>query len=291
MRAEIFSFAELPWRGVADVDVMKSIQGRQKLGNPGSVCPAEVYGIMLDGWRLDPGSRVSASSIVERISGYIGKTYSSEAMEGLLWPSEARADGTGGHATVALADGVTDLDEATLVAAFEQLEMQASDIVLGQVLGEGEFGSVMSAVLARSKQRVAVKTLKGEASADSQRKFLTEARILASLKHRSIVGVIGVCFKTTPNLVVVEFMAGGDLCSYVQKHAGTELVAGELLLSALAQIADAMSVLEKKRIVHRDLAARYGCGGDVLYSILLGDWLTGLCVAEMCLCLAADCRV
>ena len=157
---------------------------------------------------------------------------------------------------VQLTDLVLDLDSPALVAAFEQLEISSSQLKLGRELGEGQFGSVHAAMLLLTQTQVAVKSLKGQAGGEAQRKFLTEARILAALKHPHIVRVVGVCFKSTPNLVVVEFMGGGDLCGYLQKHEGSELVRTELLLGALVQIAEAMSLLEKQRIVHRDLAAR-----------------------------------
>jgi hypothetical protein len=177
----------------------------------------------------------------------------------LFWPSDALAGASGSTVLtqqVQLTELVLDLDAPALVSAFEQLELSPNQLKLMHELGEGQFGSVHAAVLLPTQTQVAVKSLKGQAGGEAQRKFLTEARILAALKHPHIVRVVGVCFKSTPNLVVVEFMGGGDLCGYLQKHEGSELVRTELLLGALVQIAEAMSLLEKQRIVHRDLAAR-----------------------------------
>lgn len=41
--AEIFSYAELPWRGVADLDIMKLLHQREKLACPSETCPQEVW--------------------------------------------------------------------------------------------------------------------------------------------------------------------------------------------------------------------------------------------------------
>jgi hypothetical protein len=52
-------------------------------------------------------------------------------------------------------------------------------------------------------------------------------------------------------------MGGGELGSYLQRNKHhAELITPALLLSAISQVAAAMSLLEKYRIVHRDLAVR-----------------------------------
>lgn len=70
-----------------------------------------------------------------------------------------------------------------------------SELTLGAVLGEGEFGSVLRATYSpgeQSPQQVAVKTLHMQHTETNQKEFLSEAKLMMSLRHRCIVRIIGV---------------------------------------------------------------------------------------------------
>eukprot|EP00042_Codosiga_hollandica_P025302 m.111619 g.111619 ORF g.111619 m.111619 type:complete len:1373 (-) comp51827_c1_seq4:2114-6232(-) len=270
---ELFSLMELPWKGVADVDIMRRVQQREKLPLPQADCPEHTYAIMLDCWRIDPQSRASSADIVERLS-----SESQPTTNELVWPaSSADADlppssvrsagspvGTLGRPLVA-SDLTIDLNSPDRVTAFQALEIPRSKLAFQHLLGSGEFGEVHSAVLAgqtasHPNSQVAVKLLKESSSDNERSKFLTEARILSSLHHANIVRVLAVCFSSQPNLIIVELMSGGDFRSYLEEHQSSLIDkdggTSSLLLHALTQIASAMALLERHRIVHRDLAAR-----------------------------------
>lgn len=70
-----------------------------------------------------------------------------------------------------------------------------SELTLGSVLGEGEFGSVLRAVYAPPDQaavHVAVKTLHVQHTDTNKQEFLAEAKLMMSLRHKCIVRLIGV---------------------------------------------------------------------------------------------------
>ncbi len=66
---------------------------------------------------------------------------------------------------------------------------------------------------------VAVKMLKEEASEDLRRDFEREASLLAEFDHPNIVRLLGVCALGRPMCLLFEFMARGDLSSYLRCHA------------------------------------------------------------------------
>ncbi len=240
---------------------MRRIQMREKLPNPNPDCPAAVYSIMLDCWKLDPAARCTATTIHARLLESAQQMHMNAAE--LVWPSnhsDLSFSRTPSQHT--LTSTSLDLDAPACIAAFDMLRVEPGRLRLGRTLGEGQFGMVSAAVLTTgtaSTVDVAVKVLKDDVTPDMQAKFLLEARILAALNHAHIVRVLAVCFDSTPHMIVVEFMSGGDLQSYLQKHCDEQKTEAKALIEVLVQIASAMTLLERYRVVHRDIAARYAC--------------------------------
>lgn len=140
------------------------------------------------------------------------------------------------------------------VPAVKDYELDRNQIELGEILGEGQFGDVHKG-LVRTKDGhsvpVAVKTCKGDA--DTTEKFLEEAFIMQRFDHPHIIKLIGFCSET-PVWIVMELAKLGELRAYLQnnKHR-LDLSA---LLTYAYQLSTALSYLESKKYVHRDIAAR-----------------------------------
>ena len=253
---EMFSWAELPWQQLQDGEIMKAVQNREKLKQP-ALCPEALYEVMLSCWRLDVQTRPTAAEIATSVVDVAPDEGSR-----LKWPGVIK---------------VVTASDSSKGNELEELEVAADSIEVQRVLGSGEFGEVMLATLTRGsiKLSVAVKMLKESAAADSSEKFRLEAQLLSSLHHPHIVEVKAVCFDTRPHFMALELMTGGDLQEYLKTRSSdlqADPGACTELLGVVIQIAEAMTYLERKRIVHRDLAARNVLVGSVgLANVKLSD--------------------
>nr|CAI5832839.1 unnamed protein product [Callosobruchus analis] len=142
------------------------------------------------------------------------------------------------------------------VPAAKNYELVRSQIELHEILGEGQFGDVHKGTV-RTKDNVlipvAVKTCKGDADLATTEKFLEEAYIMQKFDHPHIIKLIGVCSES-PVWIVMELARLGELRAYLQNHK-SRLDLANLLLYAY-QLSTALSYLESKKYVHRDIAAR-----------------------------------
>uniref|UniRef100_A0A8C6X2D5 Tyrosine-protein kinase n=1 Tax=Naja naja TaxID=35670 RepID=A0A8C6X2D5_NAJNA len=127
------------------------------------------------------------------------------------------------------------------------------DVILGELLGKGNFGEVYKGTL-KDKTPVAVKTCKEDLPQELKIKFLSEARILKQYDHPNIVKLIGVCTQRQPIYIVMELVPGGDFLSFLRKKKD-ELKTKQLVKFSL-DVAAGMAYLESKNCIHRDLAAR-----------------------------------
>ncbi|XP_043095281.1 tyrosine-protein kinase Fer-like isoform X3 [Puntigrus tetrazona] len=127
------------------------------------------------------------------------------------------------------------------------------DVILGELLGKGNFGEVFRGTL-RDKTPVAVKTCKEDLPQDLKIKFLSEARILKQYDHPNIVKLIGVCTQRQPIYIVMELVPGGDFLTFLRTEGHN--LKTKMLIKMADNVASGMAYLESKKCIHRDLAAR-----------------------------------
>uniref|UniRef100_A0A665TDF8 Tyrosine-protein kinase n=1 Tax=Echeneis naucrates TaxID=173247 RepID=A0A665TDF8_ECHNA len=132
--------------------------------------------------------------------------------------------------------------------------LEHDDILLGQLIGRGNFGEVYSGRLRSDSTPVAVKSCKENLAPEHKSKFLMEARILKQYDHPNIVKLIGVCTQKQPIYIIMELVQGGDFLTFL-RHNGNSLKV-KVLVRMTENVAAGMEYLESKKCIHRDLAAR-----------------------------------
>ncbi|XP_043249664.1 focal adhesion kinase 1 isoform X4 [Colletes gigas] len=140
--------------------------------------------------------------------------------------------------------------------ATRDYEIVRNQVELGEIIGEGQFGNVhKGSYKGRDNQTiaVAVKTCKVDADLATSEKFLEEAYIMQQFEHPHIIRLIGVCSEA-PIWLVMELARLGEMRAYLQSNK-QRLDLATLLLYTF-QLSTALSYLESKKFVHRDIAAR-----------------------------------
>ena len=71
--------------------------------------------------------------------------------------------------------------------------------------------------------------------------------------HQHIIKLVGICSES-PVMIIMELAKHGELRSYLQYHSQSLEIPTLVLFSY--QLSTALSYLESKKFVHRDIAAR-----------------------------------
>ena len=148
-------------------------------------------------------------------------------------------------------------EEGDYSSPAKDYELERQKIELKEIIGEGQFGDVHKGVFkptgATESVNIAVKTCKVETDASTAEKFLEEAYIMQQFDHQHIIKLVGIC-SSSPVLIVMELATLGELRAYLQNNKH-KLDLSTLVLYSY-QLSTALSYLESKNFVHRDIAAR-----------------------------------
>ncbi|MCJ1400039.1 hypothetical protein MMC11_003242 [Xylographa trunciseda] len=135
-------------------------------------------------------------------------------------------------------------------------ETKFGDYVLGQTLGEGEFGKVKLGWKkdgSVSSVQVAIKLIRREnltTNPSRLPKIYREIKILSQLSHPNIVRLHEMVETDRYIGIILEYASGGELFDYILTHRYLKDNAARKLF---AQLVSGVGYLHKKGIVHRDL--------------------------------------
>ncbi|KAL2405858.1 Serine/threonine-protein kinase KIN4 [Exophiala dermatitidis] len=132
-------------------------------------------------------------------------------------------------------------------------EVQFGDYMLGQTLGEGEFGKVKLGWKKDGSTQVAIKLIRRETVASNPTrlpKIYREISILRDLAHPNIVRLHEMVETERHIGIILEYASGGELFDYILNHRYLKDPAARRLF---AQLVSGVGYLHKKGIVHRDL--------------------------------------
>ncbi|XP_013715772.2 L-type lectin-domain containing receptor kinase I.7-like [Brassica napus] len=124
-----------------------------------------------------------------------------------------------------------------------------------EFLGRGGFGEVYRGTLSKSRE-VAVKRVSHEGE-EGMKQFVAEIVCMKSLKHRSLVPLLGYCRRKRELLLVSEYMPNGSLDHYLFDHSITSIPWWRRL-AIVKDIASALSYLHTEAdqvVIHRDIKA------------------------------------
>jgi Protein kinase domain/Kelch motif len=132
----------------------------------------------------------------------------------------------------------------------EQVAAALPSYDIGEELGRGSTGVVLSAEHRQLGRRVAVKLLPPDIAEDMmvRRRFLEEARLLASFSHPHIVPIYDFVEQDGLCLLVMERLGGGTLHAYTR--AGLE---GSAACGAVVALCSGLHYAHQRGVLHRDV--------------------------------------
>ncbi|KAI3519344.1 hypothetical protein L1887_08375 [Cichorium endivia] len=138
-------------------------------------------------------------------------------------------------------------------------------------LGEGGFGCVYKGYLSREGVAVAVKKI-SQGSKQGKKEYITEVKIISSLRHRNLVQLIGWCHDKNQFLLVYEFMPNGSLDSHLfGKKSSLEWGLRYKIATGLASALLYLHEEWEQCVVHRDIKTS-NIMLDSGFNVKLGDF-------------------
>jgi serine/threonine protein kinase len=162
-------------------------------------------------------------------------------------------------------------DCKALEQGLEKLMLPRSELAFMREMFDGHYGPVIYGQISRLTTVLCVSSY--SSSADANIRFLVEARLLASLRHESIVSLVGLV-ADSPAAMAFEYLENGDLRSYLRacRPASARPKAQLLLpdlLTAIRRLANATAFLEQRRVLHGELCCKNVYIGSTVQQVKL----------------------
>ncbi|OMJ83878.1 hypothetical protein SteCoe_15105 [Stentor coeruleus] len=128
------------------------------------------------------------------------------------------------------------------------------DYTVGKLIGTGAYASVKTAVLKNDSTKYALKTYEKYRLTDPSKKknVSREIEILKKISHPNIVKMFDVIETQKQLHLVLEYISGGSLGSYLKKQPNKRL-SEEECRGLFKQLVSAIEYIHSQKVTHRDL--------------------------------------
>ncbi|KAE8812770.1 putative serine/threonine-protein kinase receptor [Hordeum vulgare] len=144
----------------------------------------------------------------------------------------------------------------SLLLNLSTLRVATNDFGEGNMLGKGGFGMVYKGVLPDGKQ-IAAKRL-SQSSRQGIGELKSELVLVAKLRHRNLVSLVGVCLEEQEKILVYEFMPNRSLDTILfdsEKRKDLDWGRRFKIISGVARGLQYLHEDSQLKIIHRDLKA------------------------------------
>jgi serine/threonine protein kinase len=146
-------------------------------------------------------------------------------------------------------------DQEKIMSCWQQgYPLQTGRYIIQQTLGEGGFGVVYRARDTQLDRDVVIKTLNRKLQQDEgfeklQEDLHREAKRLSNFNHRNIVQIYDILHEQGLQCIVMEYIRGETLARRLEQGILEE----EEALDYIRQISEALEVVHKNELAHRDV--------------------------------------
>jgi len=158
----------------------------------------------------------------------------------------------GARASSVVGSAAPPLEEDPILAHLSEATGDEFEII--KRLGQGGMGSVYLARESALQRFVAIKVLAPEFIADENllERFRTEARIVATLRHRSIIGIHAVRHTANLHFFVMDYVEGASLNDVIKSHGPLDI---STVRSVLYEVGTALTYAHRQGggVIHRDI--------------------------------------
>ena len=132
----------------------------------------------------------------------------------------------------------------------DRLGEQLGNYRLNHLLGRGNFADVFLGQHIYLQTQAAIKLLHERLTSSDVDRFLSEARIIAHLRHPHIIQILDFGVENATPFLVMDYAPNGNLRLRYPNRTRLPL---DIVVTYVKQVADALQYAHDKRLVHRDI--------------------------------------